>query len=62
MLPHEAMIGEQRMEGGGWRAWLAEGVRTAVFRAPRVRRLQAPWPTMALRLALLFAATVIHQP
>jgi Peptidase C13 family len=58
MPPHEAMIGEQGMEGGGWAAWLAEGVRTAVFRAPRVHRLQAPWRTMVLRLVLLFAATV----
>jgi hypothetical protein len=58
MLPHEAMIGEQGMKGGGWGAWLAEGLRTAVLRAPRVHRLQAPRPTMALRLALLFAATV----
>ncbi len=57
MLPHEAMVGEQGMKGGGWGAWLAEGLRTAVLRAPRVHRLQVPWPTMALRLALLFAAT-----
>jgi Peptidase C13 family len=46
------------MKGGGWLAWLAEGARTAVWRAPRVHRLQAPWPTTALRLALLFAAGV----
>lgn len=46
------------MDGGGWGAWLAEGARTAVLRAPRVHRLQAPWPTMVLRLALLFAAIV----
>jgi hypothetical protein len=58
MLPHEAMIGEQGMEGGGSRAWLAEGLRTAVFCAPRVHSLQAPWPMAAVRLALLFAATV----
>ncbi len=46
------------MQSGEWAAWFAEGLRTAVFRAPRVHRLQAPWPIMALRLALLLAAGV----